>query len=81
VLSQGTGVFGALLLLSPQENSWCVPVNRASSVLAGVLATTALALFAGRPWPAVSEWVGAGFILLAIAALSVPPLLQRRRSG
>jgi hypothetical protein len=56
-------------------------VNRASSVLAGVLATTALALFAGRPWPAVSEWVGAGFILLAIAALSVPPLLLRRRSG
>lgn len=81
LLSQGTGVFGALLLLSPQENSWCVPVNRASSVLAGVLATTALALFAGRPWPAVSEWVGAGFILLAIAALSVPPLLLRRRSG
>jgi hypothetical protein len=79
VLSQGTGVFGALVLLSPHENTYCVPVNRASSVLAGVLATVGLAVLWGEAWPAASEWVGAGVILGAIAALSVPPLLQKRR--
>jgi hypothetical protein len=79
VLSQGTGVFGALVLLSPQENTYCVPVNRASSVLAGVLATLSLAVLWGQPFPAMSEWVGAGLILAAILALSIPPLLEKRR--
>ncbi len=80
VCSQGTGVFGALVLLSPQENTYCVPVNRASSVLAGVLATVGLAVFLGQRWPAPSEWVGAGLILLAIVALSVPPLVEKARA-
>lgn len=79
VLSQGTGVFGALVLLSPQENTYCVPVNRASSVLAGVLATLALAVVWGQRFPASSEWVGAGLILAAILALSIPPLVERQR--
>ena len=79
LLSQGTGVFGALVLLSPQENTYCVPVNRASSVLAGVFATLALAWLSGQRAPALSEWVGALLILMAIVVLSVPPLVQRRR--
>lgn len=79
VLSQGTGVFGALVLLSPQENTYCVPVNRASSVLAGVLATLSLALVWGQRFPALSEWVGAVLILAAILALSIPPLLEKSR--
>jgi drug/metabolite transporter (DMT)-like permease len=78
LLSQGTGVFGALILLSPQENTYCVPVNRASSILAGIVATSALALLWQRPWPGSSEWVGAALILAAIAVLSVPPLLSRQ---
>jgi hypothetical protein len=80
ICSQGTGVFGALVLLSPQENTYCVPVNRASSVLAGVLATVGLAVLLGQRWPAQSEWVGAGLILLAIIALSVPPLVEKARA-
>jgi len=79
LLSQGTGVFGALVLLSPQENTDCVPVNRASNVLAGVLATVALAVVWGQRWPAMTEWVGAGLILGAIVSLSVPPIVERRR--
>lgn len=79
VLSQGTGVFGALVLLSPQENTYCVPVNRASSVLAGVLATLSLAVLGDQRFPAMSEWIGAGLILAAILALSIPPLLEKTR--
>lgn len=71
-LSQLTGVFGGLILLDRRENSFCVPVNRASSVMAGVVATLALqALGLGR---GISVWelAGAGFIIAAIVTLSLP---------
>jgi len=72
VLSQGTGIFGALILLDARENAFCVPVNRASSVLAGVLASATLA-FAGlaQQLPA-SELLGATLVLGAIIALAMP---------
>lgn len=79
--SQGTGIFGALVLLDKSENSFSVPVNRASSMLAGVLATLALwGLGMGRPlgW---QESVGAALVVLAIAALSVPTLRKPRPAG
>jgi drug/metabolite transporter (DMT)-like permease len=81
VLSQGTGIFGALVLLDKRENSFSVPVNRASSVLAGVLATVVLAAldFGKRlDW---HEAVGAALVLAAIAVLSVPGLLAARRAS
>ncbi len=70
VLSQGTGVFGALVLLDQRENSFSVPVNRASSVLAGVVATASLSVLgwgAGLGW---EEGVGAALVMVAIAVLS-----------
>lgn len=72
LLSQGTGIFGGLVLLDPRENTFSVPVNRSSSVLAGVSATLLLALVAGGRWPSHSEAIGVGLILLAILALTVP---------
>src|SRR5688572_9082776 len=44
VFSQGTGIFGGLILLDKRENTFCVPVNRASSILAGVVASFSLAV-------------------------------------
>ncbi|MDI1446103.1 hypothetical protein [Polyangium sp. 6x1] len=79
LLSQGTGVFGALILLDGRENAFCVPVNRASSVLAGVLASATLAwLGLGQPTPTHELW-GAGMVLSAIAVLAWPTLTARRR--
>ncbi len=72
-----TGLFGGLILLSPQENSYCVPVNRASSVLAGLLGAMGLALLGWDRWPARGEWAGAGIMLLALVALSAPTLAAR----
>lgn len=78
LLSQGTGVFGALILLDGRENAFCVPVNRASSVLAGVLATVVLAgIGLGRDAPH-SELAGAALVLGAIAALALPSLANRK---
>ena len=71
-LSQGTGIFGALILLDPRENSFSIPVNRASSILAGVLASGALWLFWSGSPVSTRELVGAGLVCLAIVVLSLP---------
>lgn len=79
VLSQGTGIFGALVLLDKRENTFSVPVNRASSMLAGVVATLSLwALGIGK----VLDWreaIGAGLVISAIVVLSLPSLLKKKQ--
>jgi drug/metabolite transporter (DMT)-like permease len=81
LFSQGTGIFGGLILLDKRENSFCVPVNRASSILAGVCASYALYLFFDKRPPGSVELAGAGLIVLAILALSLPSLLGKRASA
>lgn len=81
VLSQGTGIFGALVLLDKRENTFSVPVNRASSMLAGVVATLSLwALGIGK----VLDWreaIGAGLVISAIVVLSLPSLMKKKQPG
>ncbi len=79
VMSQGTGIFGALVLLDKSENSFSVPVNRASSVVAGVVATLSLHwLLNGKALDA-QEGLGAGLVIVAILVLSLAPMLQKKR--
>ncbi len=73
VLSQGTGAFGALILLDGRENAFCVPVNRASSVVAGVVASAALALIGRARPPSPFELVGALMLCVALALLAWGP--------
>ena len=80
LLSQGTGVFGGLILLDGRENSFCVPVNRASSILAGVFASLSLALLLGRRPPGSTELLGAGLVVAAILVLSLPSILAKRKA-
>ncbi len=79
LLSQGTGVFGGLVLLDKRENSFCVPVNRASSMLAGLAATLLIAAVWGGKFPGPGELVGAGLVIAAILVLSLPSLLKKRQ--
>ena len=58
--SQGCGYYGGMLLMRQAPHSLCVPLNRASSVLAGLLASCAL----GRP---PSAWEIAGAVVMALA--------------
>lgn len=81
IMSQGTGIFGGLIFLDSRESSYCVPVNRASSVLAVLVASLVLASLTSVHWPARSEWIGAGLILLAIAVLTLAPAWDRRRKA
>lgn len=77
LLSQGTGLFGGLILLDRREHTFCVPVNRSSSVLAGLVASYALYFLLGQSPPAQGELWGAALVLAAILSLSLPPLLSR----
>jgi hypothetical protein len=79
ILSQGTGVFGGLILLDKRENTFCVPVNRISSLLAGVVASYALWLALGETRPPANELGGVALLVAAIVFLSVGPMIERRR--
>lgn len=77
VLSQSNGVFGGLILLDKKENSFAVPVNRASSILAGLIASFGLWAIFGEKAPAARELLGAGMILVAVLCLSFGPRFSR----
>jgi drug/metabolite transporter (DMT)-like permease len=79
VLSQGTGIFGGLILLDPRENTFCVPVNRASSVLAGIVASASLTIFFAQPSLPPKEIVGAALVIAAIVVLALPSLLGAKK--
>jgi len=79
LFSQGTGIYGGLILLDGRENTFCVPVNRASSVLAGLVATFGLSLLIGTKPVPPRELFGAGLVLAAIVVLVVDLLLRRVR--
>lgn len=80
VCSQGTGIFGGLILLDKRENTYCVPVNRCSSILAGVAASyVGMATMGGRA-PSPYELAGAGLIIAAIVILTLP-LLRKKRAA
>jgi drug/metabolite transporter (DMT)-like permease len=79
LFSQGTGIFGGLILLNKQENTFCVPVNRSSSILAGVLSSALLTVYFKAPAPSWYKLAGAGLIIAAILMLSIPPLIEKHQ--
>lgn len=81
IFSQGTGVFGTLIYLDQRENTFCIPVNRSSSILAGVLASFTLAILFGQDPPSIFKLAGASLIIVAILFLSIPPLIAKRRAN
>lgn len=80
IFSQGTGIFGSLVFLDRRENTFCVPVNRSSSIIAGVIATLALTFFFDQRAPRATQFIGAAIIILAVLFLSIPPALAKRKA-
>lgn len=62
--------FGTLIYLDSRENTFCIPLNRASSLLAGIVATYAVGLLLGQATPSQAQLGGAGLIMLALMFLS-----------
>ena len=82
LFSQGTGIFGTLVFLDKRENTYSVPVNRCSSIIAGVMASCSLLFFFPDQASSlrVSQLVGAFFIIQAILFLTIPAMLAKRKS-
>ena len=80
LFSQGTGIFGGLILLGRQENTYCVPVNRSSSILAGVVASLSLSVLFDAPSLSGYEYAGAALIIAAIIALTLPAMIASRKA-
>ncbi|MCK4813570.1 MAG: hypothetical protein KAT14_06495 [Candidatus Marinimicrobia bacterium] len=79
MFSQGTGFFGTLVFLDKSENTYCIPVNRSSSILAGVIAAFLLALFPSQNMPPTSQLIGAAIIIISILFLTIPPMLEKKK--
>lgn len=71
-------VFAAVILLDPRENTYCVPLERAASIVAGVAAAFILAWMYGLPEPTGAEILGVILMTAAIVLLSVAPRLTAR---
>ncbi|MDR0965679.1 MAG: DUF3488 domain-containing protein [Myxococcales bacterium] len=80
MFSQGNGIFGGLILLDKRDNTFCVPVNRASSVLAGVISTLCLWAFAGGKMLGMGEIVGALLLVGALCVLSAPSVIKKMKA-
>ena len=69
-LYSGLYCFGTFIYLDCRENTFCIPLNRASSLLSGLLATVGLALLFGQAFPSAAQLGSAGLIVLALLVLS-----------
>ncbi len=69
-LYAGLYFFGTLIYLDCRENTFCIPLNRGSSLLAGIVASYGLAVFFGQEFPSAAQLGGAGLIVLALLFLS-----------
>ena len=67
-------LFGTGIYLDRRENTYCIPLNRCSSLLSGVVASFGLTWFLGWKPPSGYQLAGAGVILAALAFLMVSTL-------
>jgi hypothetical protein len=72
------GVAAIVILLDPKENAYCIPLERASSLVAGVFGSVLLAWFWTTQMPSAAELIGAAILIGSIVLLSVAPRLGRR---
>lgn len=73
-------IFAALILLDPRENTYCVPFERAASIVAGTATAYLLALAFGHAMPTRMEVIGTGLLIGAIALLSLAPRWEKKRA-
>jgi hypothetical protein len=73
-------VLSIIILLDPRENAYCVPLERAASLVAGVGGSVLLAWFWGLKMPRPAELLGAGILIAAIVLLSLAPRLPIRQA-
>jgi protein-tyrosine-phosphatase len=71
-------MFGTGIYLDHRENTYCIPLNRCSSLLSGVVASFGLTWFLGWKPPSGYQIAGAVVILAVLAFLMVSTLRDSR---
>jgi protein-tyrosine-phosphatase len=74
-------LFGTGIYLDRRENTYCIPLNRCSSLLSGLFAAFGLTLLVGLKPPSSYQLAAAGIILAALAILMVSTLQSYRRAA
>jgi hypothetical protein len=69
----GVAIFAALILLDSRENTFCVPFERAASILAGVATAYLMTFMYGHPPPTRMEIIGMVLLIAALTLLSLAP--------
>lgn len=64
-------ICGTLIYIDPREYTFCVPVNRASSILSGVAAAYLLAYLTDHATPSGYQFVGAGLLISGLMVLAI----------
>ncbi len=77
--SFGAGLFGSLIFLDRRENTFTVPANRVSSVIAGVVASCWIAFQYHADLPPTKEFVGMGLIVTAIIFLAYRSIVEKQQ--
>jgi|HigsolmetaAR202D_1030399.scaffolds.fasta_scaffold00105_24 hypothetical protein len=72
-------VFAAMILLDARENTYCVPLERSSSLLAGLFAAYILHWTMGLAAPTGTEVIGAVVLMFSIALLWFAPRWETAR--
>lgn len=65
-------VFGSRIYLNYRENTFCIPINRCASLLAGVVASLILGYFTGNSFVSSTQLMSAGILGLATLFLAYP---------
>jgi protein-tyrosine-phosphatase len=63
-------ICGTLVYLDRRENTFCIPLNRCFSVMAGVCVSYAFVFLFDQKTPSLYQIAGTGLIMLALLALS-----------
>ena len=71
-------MFGTWIYLDPKENTFCIPLNRCSSLLSGVASSYAVAIVLGGKFPGQRELAGVAVVGTALGILMLETLSRQR---
>lgn len=70
-------VFGSRIYLNHRENTFCIPINRCASLLAGVVASIILGFATGSSFVSNIQLISAAILILATLFLAYPAFADR----
>ena len=69
-------IFGSRIYLNNRENTFCIPINRCASLLAGVTTSILLSIALGETFYTNTQLIGAIVLIAAMFALSTPRIIE-----